>query len=1006
MTPLDDKAFYPELTHGELTLLLGLGERLVAELNLDSVLALVADAACQVVEAETLVVPMIDPDRQTFTYQAASGEYATTVLGASYQIHEGACGWVLQNQRPLLFGLGSSFELNSNAKWQPGMASSLLVPLICRGAIIGGLSAMGKRGGGAFNAHDLTVLTLFANQASIAIDNARLFQRLSSEETRMRLILDSASEAIYGIDVNGCCTFANPACLRMLGYTRETDLIGKHVHETIHHSRPDGSLLPIAECKAHRSIQEGRESHTDNETYWRRDGTSFYVEYWAHPQVKDGKVVGAVMTFVDITERKRNELELQETARRLDLATEASAIGIWDMNFETGKACHSRLMAAMLGYEEGELQANWADWARIVHPEDVESLKQQIDALADAPDRPYVATFRVRAKDGSQHWIESRGRVIEHHDGKVIRMAGTHVDITERKQAEMALRQSEETFKKLFADSSDPILLIDSTGVFVECNQAALDLLKMTREQFLLSPPAGISPEFQPDGRRSAESAPDTIALAYSKELHRFDWTFVNAEGGEFIVEVSLMPIILKGQPLLHVTWSDITEREAHQKQLQHIAYYDTLTGLPNRVLLADRLHQAMAQALRRGDKLAVAYLDLDGFKTINDQHGHDVGDRLLTTLAGHMKRALREGDTLARLGGDEFVAVILDLPDVESCVPLLSRLLSAAAEVVHENGNTLRVSASLGVTFFPQPEAIDADQLLRQADQAMYQAKLAGKNRYHIFDTEQDRSVRGHHVSLEQIKQALDERQFVLYYQPKVNMRTGDVIGAEALIRWQHPERGLLPPGAFLPLIADHPLAIEMGEWVLDTAMTQIETWKATGLLLPVSVNIDAMQLEQVDFVDRLRQQLVDHPAVAAGDLDLEVLETSALEDIAHVSSVILACRDLGVGFALDDFGTGYSSLTYLKRLPAGTLKIDQSFVRDMLDDPEDLAILNGVIGLASAFRRHTIAEGVETLAHGEMLLQLGCELAQGYVIARPMPAEDIPVWLAAWRPDSSWLN
>jgi predicted signal transduction protein with EAL and GGDEF domain len=234
------------------------------------------------------------------------------------------------------------------------------------------------------------------------------------------------------------------------------------------------------------------------------------------------------------------------------------------------------------------------------------------------------------------------------------------------------------------------------------------------------------------------------------------------------------------------------------------------------------------------------------------------VGDRLLTTLAGHMKRALREGDTLARLGGDEFVAVILDLPDVESCVPMLSRLLAAAAEAVHEQGNLLRVSASLGVTFFPQAEAIDADQLLRQADQAMYQAKLAGKNRYHIFDTEQDRSVRGHHEGLERIKQALEEREFVLYYQPKVNMRTGVVIGAEALIRWQHPERGLLPPATFLPLIAEHPLAIEMGEWVLDTAMTQVEAWKAAGLPLPVSVNIDAMQLEQVDFVDRLRQQLL----------------------------------------------------------------------------------------------------------------------------------------------------
>jgi EAL domain-containing protein (putative c-di-GMP-specific phosphodiesterase class I) len=368
------------------------------------------------------------------------------------------------------------------------------------------------------------------------------------------------------------------------------------------------------------------------------------------------------------------------------------------------------------------------------------------------------------------------------------------------------------------------------------------------------------------------------------------------------------------------------------------------------------------------------------------------------------MKKSLREGDTLARLGGDEFVAILLDLPDVQSTAPMLSRLIAAAAEVVYEDGHALRVSASLGVTFFPQEESIDADQLLRQADQAMYQAKLAGKNRYHVFDTEHDRSVRGHRENIDRIKQALDDREFVLHYQPKVNMRTGLVIGAEALIRWQHPEQGLLMPAAFLPLVADHAMAIEIGNWVLATAMTQIEKWKAAGLALPVSVNVDAIQLEQVDFVTRLQQQLAAHPGVLAGDLELEVLETSALQDIDHVSSVIQACHEMGVGFALDDFGTGYSSLTYLKRLRVALLKIDQSFVRDMLDDPDDLAILQGVIGLAAAFKREVIAEGVETVAHGTALMQLGCELAQGYGIARPMSPEQMPAWAATWQPDAAW--
>jgi EAL domain-containing protein (putative c-di-GMP-specific phosphodiesterase class I) len=282
----------------------------------------------------------------------------------------------------------------------------------------------------------------------------------------------------------------------------------------------------------------------------------------------------------------------------------------------------------------------------------------------------------------------------------------------------------------------------------------------------------------------------------------------------------------------------------------------------------------------------------------------------------------------------------------------------------------------------------------------------LSGKNRYHVFDAEQDSSLRDHHESLERIRRALREREFVLHYQPKVNMRSGAVIGAEALIRWQHPQYGLLAPARFLPVIEDHPLAIDVGEWVIDTALGQIALWRAQGLKLPVSVNVGARQLQQADFVARLRVLLAAHPDVDPRDLQLEVLETSALEDLVVAARVIDRCRELGVTCALDDFGTGYSSLSYLKRLPVTLLKIDRSFVRDMLEDPDDLAILEGVIGLARAFRRGVIVEGVETVRQGELLLSLDCELAQGFGIARPMAAADLPGWAAAWRPAASWAE
>jgi EAL domain-containing protein (putative c-di-GMP-specific phosphodiesterase class I) len=354
-------------------------------------------------------------------------------------------------------------------------------------------------------------------------------------------------------------------------------------------------------------------------------------------------------------------------------------------------------------------------------------------------------------------------------------------------------------------------------------------------------------------------------------------------------------------------------------------------------------------------------------------------------------------------IGGDEFIAVLVDLDNTEDKNPVLDRLLKAAAEPVIVGDAVMKVSVSVGVTLYPQDGA-DADQLIRHADNAMYVAKQAGKNRYHLFDTALENAIKIQRESIGDIRSALERREFVLHYQPKVNMHTGEVIGVEALIRWQHPDRGLVPPLKFLPAIEGHAISLELGEWVIDTAMSQISQWQSRGVNLPISVNISGYQLQQRNFANRLAVLLAAHPEVNSHYLELEILETSALSDISQVSTTMAACHELGVRFALDDFGTGYSSLTHLRRLPAHLIKIDQSFVRDMLEDADDLAIVEGVVGLAKTFKRDVIAEGVETVAHGVALLQLGCELAQGYGIARPMPAGDIPGWVASWKADDSW--
>ncbi len=491
----------------------------------------------------------------------------------------------------------------------------------------------------------------------------------------------------------------------------------------------------------------------------------------------------------------------------------------------------------------------------------------------------------------------------------------------------------------------------------------------------------------------------ERLAHAQSGQPYRFERVLPNGNS----LEIIRTPLPQGGFVTIYM---DVTEARRHQRELEYLAHFDALTALPNRVLLADRLRQGMAQVQRRGQQLGVAYLDLDGFKYINDTLGHDAGDQMLLALAGRMKQSLREGDTLARLGGDEFVAVMMDLNGPQDAVPMLTRLLTSAETPLTLQGRELQVSASVGVTFYPQSEDVDAEQLLRQADQAMYQAKQAGKNRFHFFDAEHDLSQRDQLESLQRVREALLNREFVLYYQPKVNMRSGVVVGAEALIRWQHPERGLLAPAAFLPLIEDHALAVDVGQWVIDSALTQMSAWLAAGLNIPVSVNVGARQLQHVGFAEHLRASLAACPQVNPADLQMEVLETSALEDMVHVTQAMAQCRAMGVEFALDDFGTGYSSLTYLKRLPVSQLKIDQSFVRDMLDDPDDLSILVGILNMSASFHRQVIAEGVETVGHGAMLLRLGCDLAQGYGIARPMPAHDLPGWIANWRCDPLWRN
>jgi len=696
----------------------------------------------------------------------------------------------------------------------------------------------------------------------------------------------------------------------------------------------------------------------------------------------------------------RNAEQLRTSQERLADLERLAHIGCWTLDLQSGRLHWSDELCRLFGLEPGFFEASYPAFLDLVHPEDRAAVEAAYKNSLQAGRPGYELVHRiVRRSDGAVRYLHEQCQHQRDASGTVLSSTGTAQDVTERELAAQALRRA----ASVFEHANDAIVITDARGTIIDVNAALCRITGYSREELL-----GQNPRFWSSGRHDAAFYRQMWLALREQGLWRGE-TWNRRKSGE--VYPSLLTISpvrdahgqLQGYAGISTDLSTLRERE---RQVERLSQYDALTGLPNRSLLADRLQIAMGQATQHQHQLAVVYLDLDGFKAYNDHYGHEAGDQLLIELGHGLQSALRPGDTLARLGGDEFVAVLPDLCSALDCLPVLEALLAAAASPSGAlPAHDLRLSASIGVSFYPQADPVDADQLLRQADQAMFQAKQSGKNRYHFFDTEGDRGVRSRHAEIERIALGLKNHEFVLFYQPKVQMHSGIVIGAEALIRWQHPQLGLLAPGAFLPALEQQALMVDLGDWVLEQALQQLAEWSGAGLHLPVSVNVDAMQLAQPDFVPKLRAALARHPELPPDQLELEVLETSALGDLGSVSALLHQCRELGVLTSLDDFGTGYSSLTYLKHLPTQVLKIDQSFVRSMLDDPSDIAILQGVLSLARALGRLVIAEGVETSAHAQMLLRLGCLHGQGYAIARPMPAAQIPNWVAQWRPDPAWV-
>ncbi len=577
-----------------------------------------------------------------------------------------------------------------------------------------------------------------------------------------------------------------------------------------------------------------------------------------------------------------------------------------------------------------------------------------------------------------------------------------------RASIELERRKNEETlilFSYIFRDSHEGILLVDKNDIIIDINPTLCTNTGYCRDELLGQPAELFRAQVHNYPAKFYEDIKQAVIRngSWQGEV----WNKVK-NGDEALAEVTITQITDENNQPTHrfILINDITEKKQQQDALKFMAHYDALTKLPNRTLFVDRFNQAVAHSKRNDRLLAICFLDLDNFKPVNDNYGHDVGDQLLIKVSQRIIENIREEDTVSRQGGDEFTLLLGAIESFQQCEHMLIRILQSIAEPYYIGGHTHNISASIGVTLHPLDDG-DIDTLTRHADQAMYQAKQSGKNQYHLFNGLDDKQQSRQLYQQQELYRALEYHQFCLHYQPKVNMKTGKVFGIEALIRWQHPDNGLLFPLDFLPATENTPLENKIGDWVIEQALSQLEKWRLQGIELEVSVNISSNHLQSASFISKLKKSLSKHPEIAPHLLQLEILESSALGDIKTISNLIKTCQDsLGVGIALDDFGTGYSSLTHLRNLPVKTIKIDRTFVRDLLDDPNDFAIINGIIGLADAFHCDVIAEGVETINHGLMLLAMGCHDAQGYGISKPITAQEIPLWLKNYSPHQQWIE
>jgi diguanylate cyclase (GGDEF)-like protein/PAS domain S-box-containing protein len=557
-----------------------------------------------------------------------------------------------------------------------------------------------------------------------------------------------------------------------------------------------------------------------------------------------------------------------------------------------------------------------------------------------------------------------------------------------------ALSESEERYRKLFELSPDGMLIV-SEGKIVLVNRMCMKMLGATVQKELIGTP--LLDIFHSDYRERARERMLKV-LEANRPVPALERKILKLDGTPLDVEVAASPFTLRGNPSIHVVMRDITDRKEASDRLNYLAQYDSLTGLPNRSLFQDRLEHTLLQATRSGQSAAVLFIDLDRFKIVNDTLGHASGDKLLQQVAARLTDCIRAGDTVGRFGGDEFGLILLDLGKPGDAGVVAQKINDTLARPFDLDGHRTFVTASVGITLYPA-DATDARTLKMNADAAMYRAKDLGRNTYQFFTQEMnDRAIQRMQMEAS-MRQALERSEFVLHYQPKVDLASGSICGVEALLRWAHPEKGLISPAEFVPVLEETGLIVPVGEWVIREACAQIGAWQQAGLKVPsVAVNLSARQFQQKN-LDGIVREILRETGVAAALLQFEITESLLMTDPEAAARTLLGLKKAGVMLSVDDFGTGHSSLAYLKRFPLDVLKIDRTFINDIVTDPDDAAITIAIINLAHSLKLKVVAEGVETEEQLDLLALHSCDEMQGFYFSRPVAATELEAMLRQGR-------